>query len=318
MRILITGGAGLIGSYLAEKLVALNHQITVLDDLSVGKKEYLDNISSSTSFRFVEGSVLDISTLNQLTKNQDVVFHLAASLGVQQILDRPLFSITTNLDGTKNVLEAASKSKTRVFIASTSEVYGKNTKVPFSEDDDRTVGPTSVRRWSYSASKAMDEFLALAYMQEHHLPVVITRLFNIVGPRQSTVWGFVLARFVERALKNEPLIIFGDGTQRRCFGYVGDVVDAYARLLDCAKANGQVINLGSDEEISINDLAKLVIQATGSKSKIEYQSYKMAYGDGFEDMMRRVPNLTKINQLVGWKPMTTLKEAIVKMMKAEL
>lgn len=317
MRILITGGAGFIGSHLAEKLVSLKHNVAVLDDLSVGKKSYLDAVINAPTFNFALGSVLDQAILIKLIENQDVVFHLAASLGVQQILDRPLFSITTNLDGTKNVLEAATQTGTRVFIASTSEVYGKNTKVPFSENDDRTVGPTNVRRWSYSASKAMDEFLAFAYMYERKLPVVITRLFNIVGPRQSTVWGFVLARFVERARKNEPLIIFGDGMQRRCFGYVTDIVDAYIRLLDCAEANGQVINLGSDEEVSINDLAKLVIEVTGSKSKIEYQSYEKAYGNGFEDMMRRVPDLTKINKLTGWKPTTTLKSAIIRIMNNE-
>ncbi len=310
MRILVTGGAGLIGSHLVERLIELKHNVTVLDDLSIGKKEYLSKVSASPSLHFVEGSVLDQPTVNKLMKNQDTVIHLAASLGVQLILDRPLFAIETNLEGTRNVLEAASENKVRTFVTSTSEVYGKNTTVPFSEDDDRTLGPTHITRWSYAASKTMDEFLAFAYAQERKLPIVVTRLFNVIGPRQSTQWGFVVARFMERAIANQPIVIYGDGTQQRCFADVTDVVEAYVQLLDCPAATGQVINLGSNQEISINELAKLVVKLTGSTSSITHQSYKEAYGTGFEDMMRRVPNLSKVKQLTGWEPTTSLETSL--------
>ncbi len=311
MKILVTGGAGLIGSHLVERLIKDKHEVTVLDDLSIGKKEYLEAVSGSSSYHFVKGSVLDEQLVKQLVDGQDAVIHLAASLGVQLILDRPLFAMTTNLDGSNNILKAAAKTGVRTFIASTSEVYGKNTKIPFSEDDDRTLGPTSIVRWSYAEAKAMDEFLALAYSQELHLPVVITRLFNVIGPRQSTKWGFVAARFIENALANEPIVVYGDGTQRRCFGNVSDIVEAYVQLLDCAEANNQVINLGSSEEISIAELAALVVKLTGSKSPIIYQSYKEAYGAGFEDMMRRVPDLTKIKKLTGWQPTMSLEKSIL-------
>ncbi len=317
MRILITGGAGFIGSHLTEKLISLDHQVTVLDDFSVGKKEYLDKVIESPLFQLVKGSVLDQKLVEQLADGQDTIIHLAASLGVQYILDHPLASIITNLEGTRNVLESAVPKKIRTFITSTSEVYGKNTKVPFAEDDDRVMGATSITRWSYAESKAMDEFLALAYAQERELPVVITRLFNVIGPRQSTQWGFVAARFIENALANKPIVIYGDGTQRRCFGYVDDIVDAYVRLLDCPEAINQVINLGSNQEISVKDLAELVVELTDSHSEITYKSYDQAYGKGFEDMMRRVPDLSKIYKLTGWKPTTSLKTAIIKMMKVK-
>jgi len=310
MKILVTGGAGLIGSHLAERLIQLGHKTTVLDDLSIGKEAYLRSVSASPLFHFVRGSVLDPKLVQTNVKGHDTVIHLAASLGVQLILDRPLFAITTNLEGTHNVLEAAATMGIRTFIASTSEVYGKNTKVPFAEGDDRTLGPTDVTRWSYAASKTMDEFLAFAYAQERQLPIVITRLFNVIGPRQSTEWGFVVARFMAAAVAGQPLVIYGDGTQRRCFGDVNDVVEAFVRLLDCTAANSQVINLGSSEEITINDLAKLVIKVTSSTSTITYKSYHDAYGDGFEDMMRRVPDLSKIKRLTGWKPTTSLEGSL--------
>lgn len=310
MKLLVTGGAGLIGSHLVERLVKLGHHTTVLDDLSIGKEDYLTGVSSSPRFRFVEGSVLNQSLVNELIQKQDAVIHLAAFLGVQFILDHPLEAITTNLEGTHNVLEAAARTGIRTFVTSTSEVYGKNSHVPFSESDDRTLGPTDITRWSYAASKTMDEFLAFAYAKEHQLPVVITRLFNVIGPRQSTQWGFVAARFMENAMAGKPLVIYGDGTQRRCFGHVDDIVDAYVCLLDCPEATNQVINLGSDQEISINDLAKLVVKLTKSTSEIVHKPYAEAYGPGFEDMLRRVPNLAKIKKLTGWQPTTSLEASL--------
>jgi len=310
MRILVTGGAGFIGSYLSERLIADGHQVTVIDDFSTGRASNLSGLKTRETFKLIEGSILDTELLNPLINESDYVFHLAAAVGVFNIVKNPLASLLTNIRGTENVLEAAYLSKTPVFLTSSSEVYGKNISDSLKESDDRILGSPVTLRWSYSEAKAIDESLAYAYFIEKQLETRIVRFFNTVGPRQLGAYGMVVPRFVKSALAKEPITIYGDGTQTRCFAHVYDVIDAVITIAFADNTIGKVINIGNDFEISINDLAQKIIAETGSKSEIVYVPYKEAYGDGFEDMERRVPNIDLINQLVGWKPKRDLTTMI--------
>ena len=310
MRILVTGGAGFIGSHLSERLISDGHEVVVLDSVSTGKFSNLNRILDSSSLRVVQGSILDTNVLNPLVKNVDYVFHLAAAVGVFNIVNNPLASLLTNIRGTENVLEAAHNSNKPVLLTSSSEVYGKNISDSLKENDDRIVGSPITLRWSYSEAKAIDESLAYAYHIEKQLEVRIIRFFNTVGPRQLGAYGMVVPRFVKAALANEPITIYGDGNQTRCFAHVFDVIDAVIAIAFAENTVGKVINIGNNFEISINDLAKKIINETGSKSEIVYVPYAEAYGDGFEDMERRVPNIDLINQLVGWKPQRDLSTMI--------
>jgi UDP-glucose 4-epimerase len=309
---LITGGAGFIASHLAEALVARGEQVILLDDLSTGSVENIRHLRNNQSVQCVFESVMDRRLLTELIDEADIVFHLAAAVGVRRIIESPVRTIETNVKGTELVLEAAAKKKKPVFVASTSEVYGKNNKIPFCEDDDVTLGPTGKSRWSYATSKALDEFLALAYWKEKRLPVVIGRLFNTVGPRQTGRYGMVLPNFVSQALSGTPLTVFGTGKQSRCFGYVGDVVEAMLRLVSTDRAVGEVVNIGNDEEITIEDLAALVKKRTTSTSPVHFIPYDQAYEPGFEDMARRVPSLDKLSRLTGFRPSTPLAAIIDK------
>lgn len=302
MRILVTGGAGFIGSHLCERLISEGHRVTVIDNFSTGRASNLANLVDSDKFTLVEGSILDSSILNPLIRDADYVFHLAAAVGVFNIVKNPLNSLLTNIRGTENVLEAAHESKTPVFLTSSSEVYGKNISDSLKESDDRILGSPVTLRWSYSEAKAIDESLAYAYFVEKKLETRIVRFFNTVGPRQLGAYGMVVPRFIKAALANEPITIFGDGTQTRCFAHVYDVVDAVVAIAYAENTIGKVINIGNNFEISINGLAEKIIEETSSRSEIVYVSYEEAYGDGFEDMERRVPNIDLIHQLVGWKP----------------
>jgi UDP-glucose 4-epimerase len=310
MQILITGGAGFIGSHLCERLVTEGHIVTVIDDFSTGRASNLSSLTSSNSFTLVEGSILDTTILNPLVKEADFVFHLAAAVGVFNIVNNPLTSLLTNIRGTENILEAAHVAKTPVFLTSSSEVYGKNVSDSLKESDDRILGSPVTLRWSYSEAKAIDESLAYAYFVEKQLETRIVRFFNTVGPRQLGAYGMVVPRFVKSAIANEPITIYGNGTQTRCFAHVYDVIDAVIAIAFADNTIGKVINIGNDFEISINDLAKKIITETASKSEIVYVPYQEAYGDGFEDMERRVPNIDLINQLVGWKPKRDLTTII--------
>jgi UDP-glucose 4-epimerase len=310
MRILITGGAGFIGSHLTDRLVADGHQITILDNLATGRKENLSAHMGGDKVAFVEGSILDLPLLDGLIKESEYIFHLAAAVGVFNIVNHPLESLMTNIRGTENVLESAHKYSKPVFVTSSSEVYGKNVSDSLKESDDRVLGAPVTLRWSYSEAKAIDESLAYAYWVEKKLETRIVRFFNTVGPRQLGAYGMVVPRFVQFALNNEPITIYGNGEQTRCFGHVLDAVDAVVRIAFAENTIGKVINIGNDFEISINDLAKKVIEQTNSKSKIVYVPYKEAYGDGFEDMERRVPNIELIKSLVGWEPKRDLSSMI--------
>ena len=310
MRILITGGAGFIGSHLTDRLVADGHQITILDNLATGRKENLAAHLGGKSVDFIEGSILDLPLLDGLIKETEYVFHLAAAVGVFNIVNHPLDSLMTNIRGTENVLESAHKYSKPVFVTSSSEVYGKNDSDSLKESDDRILGAPVTLRWSYSEAKAIDESLAYAYWVEKKLETRIVRFFNTVGPRQLGAYGMVVPRFVQFALKNEPITIYGNGEQTRCFGHVLDAVDAVVRIAFAENTVGKVINIGNDFEISINDLAKKVIADTNSKSEIVYVPYEEAYGDGFEDMERRVPNIELIKSLVGWEPKRDLSTMI--------
>lgn len=307
---LITGGAGFIGSHLAEALLARGDRVVVIDDLSTGRIQNIEHLKGKPSFEYVIDSVMNRPLTAELVDRADFVFHLAAAVGVKLIIQSPVRTIETNIRGTEIILELANKKKKPVFIASTSEVYGKSAKVPFTEDDDLVLGATSRGRWSYACSKALDEFLAIAYFHEKGLPVVIARLFNTVGPRQTGRYGMVLPSFVSQALASKPITVFGDGTQSRCFGYVGDVVGAIATLVTREEAYGQVFNIGSQEEISILGLARLVKERLQSRSEIVLIPYDEAYEAGFEDMPRRVPDIGKIRSLVGFEPRTRLPEII--------
>ena len=310
MRLLITGGAGFIGSHLTDRLIADGHDVTVLDNLETGRIENLSDASSSGRLTFVEGSVLEAEIVEKLVAEVDFVYHLAAAVGVFNILERPLASLMTNLRGTEILLDAALKFSKPILIASSSEVYGKNTSDSLHEDDNRILGSPLMLRWSYSQAKAIDETLAYAYWEERKLPTRIVRFFNTVGPRQLGAYGMVVPRFVAAALDNEELTIYGDGTQTRCFGHVADIIDALIHVANSEKTIGTVVNIGNDEEISINDLAKKIIEMTDSKSKIVYLSYEDAYKSGFEDMERRVPNIDRIKKLTGWAPTRNLETII--------
>lgn len=306
MRILVTGGAGFIGSHLAEELLQRGHEVWALDDLSTGRLENIAGFERHSRFRFLEGNVMETALVHGLVAQCDRVFHLAAAVGVKYVLENPLRSLLTNIRGTEVVLEAASAHQRRVIITSSSEVYGKGVSVPFSEDDDRLIGPTHKLRWSYACGKAVDECLAQAYYQQHQLPVTIVRCFNTCGPRQSSAYGMVIPNMVERALRGDPILVFGDGQQSRCFSAVSDVVRAMLLLADSKEAEGQVFNAGSDEECSVLELAKRIKRMCHSDSPIELVPYEQVYGQSFEDMRRRVPDLQKIRRFVGYRPQTSL------------
>ncbi len=311
MRAFVTGGAGFIGSHLVDSLLAGGFQVTVLDDFSTGSRDNLAHIPSTAALTVVEGSVLDAPLVEDLLAQADCVYHLAAAVGVRRILDRPLESIRVNLKGTENVLEAL-KPGVPVLLASTSEVYGKNGKGALAETDDSIIGATSIRRWLYATSKAMDEFLALAHHRERDIHAVIVRFFNTVGPRQTGMYGMVLPNFVQKALKGEPIQIYGDGRQRRNFTYVDDAITGIRRLMETPDARGQVFNMGGGEEITIENLAIRVREITGSKSPLQYVPYGCAYGGGFEDMRRRVPDTTRLKELTGFAPATPIDTIIAR------
>ncbi len=310
MRILVTGGAGFIGSHLCERLISDGHSVTAIDNFSTGAASNLTNIKENDSFTLVEGSILDTQILTPLINDSDYVFHLAAAVGVFNIVRNPLASLLTNIRGTENVLEIACKTKTPVFLTSSSEVYGKNISDSLKEDDDRVLGSPVVLRWSYSEAKAIDESLAYAYYIEKQLETRIVRFFNTVGPRQLGAYGMVVPRFVNSALSNEPITIYGDGNQTRCFAHIYDVIDAVIAIAFAENTIGKVINIGNNFEISINELAQKIITETDSESQVVYVPYEEAYGDGFEDMERRVPNIDLISKLVGWKPKRNLSTII--------
>ena len=311
MKALITGGAGFLGSHLAEALIARGDTVYVLDNLSTGSIENIEHLKTDRRFHYAIDSVMNEPVTAELIDRVDVVFHLAAAVGVRLIVESPVNTIETNVHGTEMVLKLANKKKKKVLVASTSEVYGKSEDVPFHEDADIVMGPTSKGRWSYACSKAIDEFLALAYHKEKHLPVVIARLFNTVGPRQTGRYGMVVPNFVKQALLGHPITVYGDGEQSRCFTYVTDVVGALLKLADHEGALGQVFNIGNDsEEVSIRALAQRVKERTKSASEIATIPYDKAYESGFEDMPRRVPDLGKIRSLVGYEPKVHLDEIL--------
>ncbi|MHB1562161.1 MAG: GDP-mannose 4,6-dehydratase [Isosphaeraceae bacterium] len=310
MRVLITGGAGFIGSHLAETYLARGDEVFILDDLSTGSIENIRHLKADPRFHYTIESVHHSSTVAELVDQCDVVFHLAAAVGVRLIVESPVRTIETNVHGTEVVLARANKKKKKVLIASTSEVYGLSDQVPFREDGNLVLGPTSKGRWSYACSKAIDEFLALAYWRERKLPTVIVRLFNTVGPRQTGQYGMVVPTFVKQALTGRPITIHGDGTQSRCFTDVGDVVRALVALMDEPRAVGEVFNVGSNEEVTIRQLAERVKLLTGSASEIVTVPYEQAYGEGFEDMPRRVPDITKVERLIGYRPTRTLDQVL--------
>lgn len=314
--ILVTGGTGFIGSHLVERLLQDGHSVTVIDDCSTGRRENLERIKDHPGLTIIESRVSDCADLPVLCARASFVFHLAAAVGVELVVHSPIRTIETNLDETEAVLKAAATSKTPILITSTSEVYGKSTKPDFSEDDDLLIGPPHLGRWSYACSKLMDEFLALGYFQERGLPVTITRLFNTVGPRQVGHYGMVLPRFVQAALENKGLKVYGTGDQTRCFCNVRDTVEALVRLMSKPAAAGQVFNIGSTEEISIRALAERVIQIAASKSTIEYIPYNTAYKPGFEDMLRRKPSVKKLEAETGFRPATSLDITIQEMIES--
>ena len=310
MNVFITGGAGFIGSHLAERCLAEGWRVAILDDLSTGAFENIAHLRSRAGFSYRIDSIFNEPLVAEMVDCADVVFHLAAAVGVKLIVDSPVRTIETNVQGTQVVLRAAAKKGKPVMLASTSEVYGKSTRLPFREDDDLVLGATDIARWSYAASKALDEWLALAHWRERCLPVTVLRFFNTVGPRQTGRYGMVLPTFVRQALRGEPLTIHETGQQRRCFSYVGDVVEAVVRLAQTPAAVGQVINIGNDQEVSIKELAALVKEITGSPSPLAYIPYAEAYGPGFEDMQRRVPSLEKLESLIHYRPSTPLHEIV--------
>src|SRR5687767_9536756 len=310
MKILITGGAGFVGSHLADRLIKEGHEITVIDDLSTGRYSNVAHLEDQKGFRLIIDTVLNQPLMEELIRETDRVYHMASAVGVRLIMEQPVKTIETIFHGTDVVLKFCSRYRKRVLIPSTSEVYGKGASIPFSEEDDLLTGATDKHRWAYACAKTLDEFLALAHWKETRLPVVVVRLFNTVGPRQTGQYGMVVPRFINAAMKNEPITVFGDGTQQRCFGHVFDVVEGLSKLLESPQCFGQVINLGNHEEVSILGLAEKAIEMTGSKSEIRYIPYEEAYGDGFEDMRRRVPGLEKAKNLIGYQPTRTLADII--------
>jgi UDP-glucose 4-epimerase len=312
---LITGGAGFIGSHLAEALLTAGHEVDVIDNLSTGSIRNISHLKAQPRFKYVIDTLTNEPVLAELIDRNDVIFHFAAAVGVKLIVEQPVHTIETNVHGTEVVLKHANKKKKLVFIASTSEVYGKSADVPFREDADLVLGPTIKHRWAYACSKMIDEFLALAYWKEKKLPVIVVRLFNTVGPRQTGQYGMVIPNFVRQALAGQPITVFGDGTQSRSFTYVGDVVKAMVALIDEPRAIGQVFNIGNGEEISIRDLAQKVKQLTGSDSEIVTVPYEKAYEAGFEDMPRRVPDIGRIHALVGYAPTIGLDETLTRVIE---
>ena len=310
MRALITGGAGFIGSHLADRLLDRGDKVVLLDDLSTGRLANIEHLNGRADSEFVLGSILNADLVDHVVSRVDSVFHLAAAVGVNLIVEEPLESLMTNIRGTETVIEKAHKYDKRILVMSTSEIYGKNTSDSLSEDDDRVLGSPLKSRWSYSEAKAIDEILAYTYWREKGLETVIIRLFNTVGPRQTGNYGMVVPRFVGQALRNQPVTIFGDGTQTRCFCHVSDVVGGLISLSEHPDAFGKVFNLGGSEEISIGDLAKRIIELVGSGSELEFIPYGDAYEEGFEDMARRVPNTTRANRLVGFEPSVGLDDII--------
>ncbi|HKM83046.1 MAG TPA: GDP-mannose 4,6-dehydratase [Candidatus Acidoferrum sp.] len=310
MRYLITGGAGFIGSHLTERLLEQGDRVVLLDNLSTGSMENIRHLKGSEHLEYHLDGIENRQLLAELVDDADVIIHLAAAVGVKLIVESPVRTIETNVNGTQLILEAACKKKKLLLIASTSEVYGKSTRVPFREDADLVLGPTTKGRWSYAASKALDEFLALSYWKEKKQPVIVARFFNTVGPRQTGRYGMVLPNFVKRALDQAPIDVYGDGTQSRCFCDVRDTVEALLRLIPLEQAIGEVVNIGNTEEVTIEDLAKIVKQRTGSSSPIQFIPYDKAYEPGFEDMMRRVPCIDKLHALTGFRPQISLTEII--------
>ena len=315
MRFLITGGAGFIGSHLAERLLERGDEVFLFDNLSTGSMENIRHLKNNDRMHYFLDSIENRQLLAELVDESDAIFHLAAAVGVRLIVESPVRTIETNVNGTQLVLEAAYKKRKRVFIASTSEVYGKSMQVPFHEDADLVLGATNMGRWAYAASKALDEFLALSYWKEKKQPVVVARFFNTVGPRQTGRYGMVLPNFVSQALSAEPMTVFGSGKQSRCFCDVQDTVEAMLRLMSTDKAVGEVVNVGTDREITVEGLAEMVKARTGSTSPVTYTPYNQAYEPGFEDMMRRVPCLDKLERLTGFRPATTLEDIIDRVTK---
>lgn len=311
MKVLITGGAGFIGSHLTDELIALGNEVAILDDLSTGRFENIAHLDGNKSFQFVEGTILNETLVDKLVERCDVIYHLAAAVGVDLVVKKPLESLVTNIKGSEIVLDMAHRYHKKILITSTSEIYGKNTNGPLKEDDDRILGSPLKVRWGYSTAKAVDEMLAYIYWKEKNVPTIIVRLFNTVGPRQTGAYGMVVPRFVNQALKNEDLTVYGTGKQTRCFLHVKDVIKTLIKLMNNKDAVGQVFNIGSQEEISVENLAKKITEITKSKSRLVYISYEKAYEEGFEDMQRRVPDTTKVNKLVGFKPTIDL-EGIIK------
>jgi len=314
-KILISGGAGFIGSHLAEKLLKDNKEVFVVDNLSTGRLENIEHLKSNENFHFIEGSVLDEVLMKELIGKVEQVYHLAAAVGVKKILEEPLDCLLTNIKGTEIVLKEAEKRKVKVLIASSSEVYGKGDKVPFKEEDDRIYGSVYNNRWIYAFSKGVDEFLGLAYYKEKNVPVIIVRFFNVIGPRQIGRYGMVVPTFIKQAFKGEPITVYGDGNQTRSFADVDDIVKAIIKLMNTKQAEGQVINLGADREISINNLAKKVKELINSSSKITHIPYNQAYPDGFEDLRRRVPDISNARRMIGYEPKFSLEETIKKIIK---
>jgi len=310
MNVLITGGAGFIGSHLAEKLLELDRNVFIIDNLWTGRLVNIAKIQNNKNLHLVVDTILNESVMNELIFKVDHIYHLAAAVGVRNIMDHPVETLDINVKGTETVLRLANRFKKKILIASTSEIYGRHMEHSLSEDDNRVMGTVKKRRWAYACSKTLDEFLALAYFDEKKLPVVVARLFNTVGPRQIGQYGMVLPNFVQSALLGKPITVFGDGTQSRSFAHVRDVVEALTKLMDEPRAEGDVFNVGNDHEVSINELAQKVKEMTGSHSEIEYMSYEKAYGPGFEDMERRCPNIEKVKNLIGFEPKYDL-EAII-------
>lgn len=306
MKALITGGCGFIGSHLAEALLNRGDEVTVVDNLSTGRFENIEHLVHRVGFHFAIESITNETVMDRLVSECDIIYHLAAAVGVDLIVREPVRVIETNIKGCEAVLRIAVRYRKKVVLASTSEIYGKSEQIPFREDGDGVLGPTTRSRWSYACSKAMDEFLALAYAKQLALPVVIVRLFNTVGPRQTGRYGMVIPRFVQQALANQPITVYGDGQQSRCFTYVGDAVRAIVGLADEPKALGEVFNVGSTQEVTIEALARRTIALSGSRSEVQFVPYDQAYEAGFEDMRRRVPSIDKVNQLLGWRPQVDL------------
>lgn len=310
MNVLITGGAGFIGSHLADELLNQGDEVYIIDDLSTGTIENIEHLKSDKRFHYYIDTIFNVPLAAELVDKCDIIYHLAAAVGVKLVVEHPVKTIETNIRGTSLILELANKKKKKVFVASTSEVYGKSQSIPFREDGDLVLGPTNKSRWSYACSKAIDEFLAYAYWRESKLPTIIVRFFNTVGPRQTGRYGMVLPRFVEQALLNKPITVYGDGQQSRCFAHVKDIVRALIHLRESEDAVGEVINIGSNEEISIKELAIKVKKLSESNSEIHYIPYDKAYEEGFEDLMRRVPDLKKIERLIGYSPTLGMDDII--------